>query len=122
MAPQPYFQFIPTFFEDSHCCVRTTTRPTIIGELLQQQNNIFFQESLRPFLFLFWFGFFWGEGGCLGFYFLGVLGVSFFFGMASSLGPLLVQDTPCPHCFGLYILSGFSRHVKSVHLLVNSIS
>jgi hypothetical protein len=42
--------------------------------------------------------------------------------MASSLGPLLVQDTPCPHCFGLYILSGFSRHVKSVHLLVNSIS
>ncbi len=63
-----------------------------------------------------------GGGGCLGFCFLGVLGVSFFFGMASSLGPLLVQDTPCPHCFGLYILSGFSRHVKSVHLLVNSIS
>jgi hypothetical protein len=58
----------------------------------------------------------------LGFCFLGVLGVSFFFGMVSSLGPLLVQDTPCPHCFGLYTLSGFSRHVKSVHLLVNFIS
>jgi hypothetical protein len=40
----------------------------------------------------------------------------FFFGMAPSLHPLLIQDTPCLHCFGLYTLNGLSKHVKSAHL------
>jgi hypothetical protein len=58
-----------------------------------------------------------GRGGCLGFCFLGVLGVAFFFPqMAPSLHPLLILDTPCPHCYGLYILGSLSKHLKSVHL------
>ncbi len=61
--------------------------------------------------------------GCLGFYFLGVLGVVFFFfpRMALSLCPPLVQNTPCLHYFGLYILGNLSRHVKSVHPFDNLI-
>jgi hypothetical protein len=57
-----------------------------------------------------------GGGGVL----LGLLlprgfGCSFFFLMAPSLHPPLVQNISCPHCFSLYILGGLSRHVKSVH-------
>jgi hypothetical protein len=37
--------------------------------------------------------------------------------MALSLRPPLVQDTPCLHCSGLYILSSLLGHVKSVHPL-----
>jgi hypothetical protein len=62
--------------------------------------------------------------GCLGFCFIGVLGVFFlfFFKMAFSLHPPSVQDIPCPHCSGLYILSSLSRHVKSAHVLASFIS
>jgi hypothetical protein len=37
--------------------------------------------------------------------------------MAPSLHPLLVRNTPSPHCFGLYTLGSLSKHVKSVHPL-----
>jgi hypothetical protein len=30
-----------------------------------------------------------------------------------------MQNTPCLYCFGLNTLCGFSRHVKSAHLLAN---
>jgi hypothetical protein len=33
--------------------------------------------------------------------------------MAPSLLPLLICDTPCPSCFGLYTLGDVSRHVKN---------
>jgi len=39
--------------------------------------------------------------------------------MAPSLCPPLIQDTPCPYCFGIYTLGGLSRHVKSAHPLVS---
>jgi len=42
--------------------------------------------------------------------------------MAPYLHPLLVQDAPCSHCFGLYTLSGLSRHVKNAHPHANLIS
>lgn len=59
--------------------------------------------------------------GYLGFCFLGVLGVAFFW-MAPSLHTSLIHDTPCPHCFGLYILGGLSTHIKNAHPPVNLIS
>jgi hypothetical protein len=87
----------------------------------------FFQESFCPSpFFLVWFGFFflWRGGCCSGFYFLGVLGVEFYFvfGMVFSLCPSSVRDTPCPHCFSLYTLSGLLRHVKSAHTPASLIS
>jgi hypothetical protein len=42
--------------------------------------------------------------------------------MAPSLHPLLIQNTPCFHYFGLYILGGLSRHVKNVRLFASLLS
>ncbi len=39
--------------------------------------------------------------------------------MFPSLQPPSMRNTPFFYCFGLYTLGGFSRHVKSVHPLVN---
>ncbi len=71
------------------------------------------------FVFLFFPLFF--KGGYLGFCFLRVLGVAFFL-MVPSLCSPLVRNTPFLHCFGLFTLGDFLRHVKSVHLLVCFIS
>jgi len=57
----------------------------------------------------------------MGLCFLGVLGVAFFL-MAPFLHTLLVHDTPCLHCFGLYVLGSLLRHVKSAHPLISLIS
>jgi hypothetical protein len=86
------------------------TMPTIVGKLLQ------WKESLCP---LFFFGV--GGGVFLGFCFLWVLGVVFFWD-GSFITSLLVWATLCPHCSGLYTLGGLSRHVKSVHPHVNLVS
>jgi hypothetical protein len=63
-----------------------------------------------------------GGGVCLGFYFLRVLGVGFFFWMAPSLCSSSIQDTFCLHYSGLYTLGNLSRHVKSAHLHLNLVS
>jgi hypothetical protein len=63
-----------------------------------------------------------GGGGCLGFCFLRVLGVGSFFLMAPFLHPSSIRDTPCRHCFNLYILGSLSRHVKSVHPPISFVS
>jgi hypothetical protein len=39
--------------------------------------------------------------------------------MAPSLCPLSVQDTPCFHCYNLYILGDLLKHVKSAHPLAS---
>lgn len=39
----------------------------------------------------------------------------FFFWMAPSLHPLSIRDTPCPHCYSLYILGDLLKHVNNVH-------
>jgi hypothetical protein len=42
--------------------------------------------------------------------------------MALSLHPLLVQDAPCPHCYGFHISNDLSKHVKSAHLHASFVS
>ncbi len=114
MAPRPYFQFIPTFFKgNNYCCVFAMTKPTITGKLVYRQESLFF-----PIKFL---SFFLGAG-YLDFYFLEVLGGFFFLGMALSLHPSLIRNTPCPHCSSLFTLGGLSRHVKNVYPPISLIS
>jgi hypothetical protein len=83
---------------------------------------IFLGNFLSFSKFINYYYYYLGGGGfCLGFCFLGVLGVTFFL-MAPSLHPLSVRDTPCPHYFALFILGGLSKHVKSVRPLANLVS
>jgi hypothetical protein len=35
--------------------------------------------------------------------------------MIPSLRPPLIQNIPCLHFFGLYILGGLSKYVKNAH-------
>jgi hypothetical protein len=87
--------------------------------------DIFLQQPRLPSLMhscnsmkVFFFGYFilgFFLGGDLFGLLCGVLGVLF-------LRPSSIQDAPCPHCYGLYILSGFSRHVKGVHPHANLVS
>ncbi len=127
MAFRPYFQFIPTFFEGNNCCcILTMTGPTIIGEFLQQQESPFFPRKFLSFPLFFglvWF-FLFVARGLLGLLFPRGFGCRFlfFFGMVFSLCPLSVRNTPCPHCFSLYTLSGLLRHVKSAHTPTSLIS
>jgi hypothetical protein len=62
------------------------------------------------FSFSFLSSFFYNlKGAYLGFCFIGVLGVAFLW-MAPSLCSPSIQDTPCPHCYGLYT---FRRPLKA---------
>jgi hypothetical protein len=59
-------------------------------------------------------------GGVLGVLIRKVFFFCFFFGqMAPSLRPLSVRDSLYIHCYGLYTLGDFLKHVKNVHPLIN---
>jgi hypothetical protein len=81
-------------------------------------------EGVSLLEFLFFRIFFCFFGCCLSFCFLVVLGIFFLinFIMASSLRLPFVRNISCVHCFDLNILYGFSKHVKSAHLLASLIS
>jgi len=72
------------------------------------RKSFFFQESFCPF--------FQGGGGLFGLLLPKGLGwFSFFSGMALSLHPSWIQNTPCPHRSNLFILGGLLKHVKNVY-------
>jgi hypothetical protein len=68
------------------------------------------------FFFFFWFIYLFIKG-LLGLLHPSVLGVTLF-----CMAPSIDSRCPCSHCFGLYILSGLLKHIKSFHPHVNPIS
>jgi len=66
--------------------------------------------------------FFFVFGCCLSFCFLEVLGILFYFIMAFFLRLPYVWNISCVDCFDFNTLYGFSKHVKSAHLLASFIS